>query len=195
MSDPTEYKGNLILKSDLNWQEVYSSQNYGTFYSIYMKFDAREDDDNAQVVTLSNIRFSIINYKGVLNIGIDNVTVKEDPDNGVIVFMVDVRALESTREMALYDDDNNMRDVVVDRDVINNIVISRQLQRMRQNFFDPSKNPNDESNLVFDDEFYYRDGLEFDQDKNDRKEWGGMDGTTQGASGKRCYETVLNPGG
>ena len=57
----------LCEEANERYQLIYSSQNYGTFYSVYGKFEVKNN-------TLISIDFRLINFKGVLNLGIKNVT-------------------------------------------------------------------------------------------------------------------------
>ena len=166
-----DYQGTISLKNNMGYQEVYSSQNYGTFYSLYMRFNFDQENSNSENDwVFSNIEFQLINYKGVINLGIQEVAVE---------------GLHGTRKIPVTKPANT---ISVDVSKLTKITIQRTLMQMTA--FNQDKNPNHEDNLVFDNEFFYRDGLEFDKDENDRKKWGGMEGHGGAISGKRCGQLL-----
>lgn len=182
------YQGTIFLKNDLGLQEVYSSQNYGTFYSIYMAFDCVQDIKDKEKVKIKNLKFEIVNYKGVLNLGIVNVIWKPKADEKSAIFEIEVEAMTPKRCFTFPEE----KEFKIDLKIYDKIVIERTLLKMSA--FNLSLNPND--NLVFDDEFYYRDGLEFvvnpgsGERDNRRIERPGMEGAGNSSSGKRCYQVI-----
>lgn len=188
MSSTLDYQGSIVLQNNQGLQEIYSSQNYGTFYSIYLTFECRPNPKDKKLVDMTNIKFSIVNYKGLLNIGIVRA---EDELKKDLEFKIDVRAMERNRDFPLIDGKGDPKTISFDPKKVKNIIINRRLLKMTD--FNPNLSPNHPNNTVFDDEFYYRDGLEFDpkSKSNVRIPRGGMEGYGGASSGKRCYQITL----
>ncbi len=188
MSHPLDYQGTIVLKDNHGLQEVYSSQNYGTFYSLYMSFESSVDSADPDKITLTNVKFTLVNYKGIINLGIVDVEDEEKGDDGLLEFKVRVRAMERRREFHLRENGES-KAITIDKKEIGTVKISRELQRMTE--FDAELGPDHPDNPVFDEEFYYRDGLLFSPTENARIPRGGMDGSGEASSGKRCYKVML----
>jgi len=183
-----DYQGTISLKNNMGYQEVYSSQNYGTFYSLYIRLNIdKKTSGSDDEWTFSNIEFKIINYKGVINLGIRDVTFSLSSDETELIFEAAVEGLYGIRNMPVT---KPAPTFTIDTSKLTKITIQRTLMQMTA--FNQDKNPNHEDNLVFDNEFFYRDGLEFDKTINDRKKWGGMQGHGLAISGKRCYHVSHN---
>ncbi len=190
MSHAKDYQSTITFKNDLGLQEVYSSQNYGTFYSVYLSLESKPGSKPNQI-EISNIHFKIVNYKGIINMGIVKVGVRKDETEGYLEFEVQVRAMERNREFPLVEPNGDPMEIKIDRSKINRVIITRLLLPMSTNDFNPALGPNHVNNAVFDDEFYYRDGLTFDSSDNERKKRPGMQGGGGNSSGKRCYQLTL----
>ena len=51
-----DYQGTILLKDNLGLQEVYSSRNYDTFYSIYLTLTCQVDPDDADKIWLKDMK-------------------------------------------------------------------------------------------------------------------------------------------
>jgi len=188
MDNIKDYQGTIFLKNNLGLQEIYSSQNYGTFYSIYMSFDCeRNICEDSKIVTLKNLQFKIVNYKGLINLGIVNIIPKPKSSDKEYVFEIEVEGAVSRRSYNLSKEKPMYSTIEIDLDKFKHIIIQRTLLKMSS--FNENINPNDPQNLIFDDEFFYRDGLKFDikDEEYVRPKRGGMDGSGSNSSGKRCF--------
>ena len=171
-----DYLSSIIFKSGLGYQEVYSSQNYGTFYSVYISFDCKPGENENEII-LYNVKFEIINYKGVVNLGIKDVKFeinqKKQPQ-----FKVMVEALHGKRVFEYGEE-------TIDLGKVEPILaIERLLLKMSN--FDENQSPNDNSVQAFDNEYYYRDGISKPEPRTARA---GMEGYSGTISWKRCYKT------
>lgn len=131
-----------------DFQLVYASQVYGTFFGIYARFDFARQSERLK---LNKITFRIINYKGQINIGIDAVGLppykQKDPKNLNITFHLKgyMPALQDyecdfTKDEIYLEDGSQIT-----------------FKRTMRNF---TERPDDTFNMgAFDDEFYFRDGL------------------------------------
>lgn len=57
--------------SPINYQFVYASQLYGTFFGVFVNFKTKIIDDETREI--EEARFGLLNYKGVINMGITSV--------------------------------------------------------------------------------------------------------------------------
>jgi len=137
--------GSFVIKDLEQFQAVYSSQNYGTFYQIYCKPHIQGDK-------LDSLEFSIENYKGPLNLGFaENSAPKEnfnyDKEDGILGLRLDVKAFGPYKTLVI--DVSNKNITKAD---LNGLFIYRVLLRMN----DGNKGMSDTG--VFDTEFYTRSG-------------------------------------
>ena len=72
--------GTVSFKNDSSnrWQTVYSSSLYGTMFSLFGKFDYDETK-----LTLNKVLFRIVNYKGLIDLGI--VSVEFQPERKLVL--------------------------------------------------------------------------------------------------------------
>ncbi len=185
MSNKFDFSGAINLKNEQGFQEIYSSQNYGTFYSIYISFDSEKDETDEKIILLKNIKFKIVNYKGIINLGIVDVMWNPKITREEVGFKIMVEGMAKDKTF-LFPTNKVFK---IDTSRFSKFVIERELLEM--SFFDKTKNPND--NLVFDNEFYYRDGLDFNitHEDNIRVRRGGMEGAGVSSSYKRCFTIEL----
>ncbi len=142
----------INLKDKVNYQVVYSSQVYGTFFSIYSKFDA-ELNETTNEFLINKIDFKLINYKGILNMGITNVKgpnhYQDELDQAGItnlkLFNIEVRALKP-QEYPFTEGGFTMKSD-------DTMFIQRTLRRLD----DTDRPINDDG--IFDEEFYFREGI------------------------------------
>jgi len=196
-----DYKSSLILKNNMGFQEIYTSQNYGTFYGVYLSMKCKSDPKHPEIIEISNLTFELINYKGLFNLGIVDIDYsfeKEEVKNEkqevissreYLKFSIDVRAMQRKRKFYLIDESGSPVVISINTKKIKDALISRNLLPMQE--FNTNLNPNDPDNTIFDNEFYYRDGLEFPVKDRQRLNWDGMNGVGGSSSGKRCYQVEI----
>lgn len=142
----------LSHKSNNRYQLLYNSQLYGTFFSIYGKFTVNESG------ILSHVAIKLVNYKGLINIGIkkfhppkiEEVDLSEEL-NLVGFEKLSLHLVVEVEGFSNKFSDDCGCDLAVDttnEDFY--VVLSRHLQPMDDDALD---------NRLFDEEFYYRDGL------------------------------------
>lgn len=137
---------NINFRNTTDFQLAYSSQLYGTFFSVFAKVNTTQADDHSYI--LHDIEFTLINYKGLLNLYIRDTKFKADTKGGEVLLLV--QAMSSNNEKALRLD---CKDTIFKKGN-STLRISRRLKRMHSN----SDNPTALENGVFDEEFYYREG-------------------------------------
>ncbi len=141
-----KYYTTVVLSEDRkdDFQFLVASQLYGTFFGIYGQFIGKCNNGKA---TVEKIVFRIINYKGIVNLGIADIKFK--PASKKIKFIITLRGLGSIVQNVTFKPDPGP--LILNQK--NEIVIERQLQSFIGS--------NDEifSSGTFDEEFYFRDGL------------------------------------
>lgn len=131
------------------YQAIYTSQSYGTFYVVYAEFTTEEDNDNYYV---KNINLKLVNYKGLINLGIADATFKPILDKD----SVSRGALISLSVKAFENDNFTISNCDVKHPFPKKnaqLLVNRNLVAMHAD-----KSPLE--NGLFDEEFYYRDGID-----------------------------------
>lgn len=154
------YINTVIISKEEGWREIYSSQNYGTFYAVYINFEASIEESSNPLITLKNIQFKIVNYKGILNLGIENAKVFRPVGKNYLEIHVTLQAMNAKRLFKFNEE------VSFKKNEIPALEIKRELIPMRG--FQPDLSPNDENVLVFDNEYYYRDSTDLPERRPDR---------------------------
>jgi len=159
--DKLSISGTVSFKKDCKerWQTVYTSSLYGTMFSLFGKFNY-----DATNTTLGMIELKIINYKGLIDLGIKDVDFQEnrkwvevyDEDNKLVPKNIRVISLKVVLQGLLNQHwkDRNINIILNEVDLADDIYIEidRELQ--------PLVNDNDRTlEGVFDTEHYYRDGI------------------------------------
>ena len=143
-----ELLGNVRLACDQDYQAVYASQLYGTFFMIYAKFTC----DSGQADVVSDIDLLILNYKGAIDLGITRaraVPRKDAAGNEVgLMIVVEVEALHPQHEADVDMGGNTFHCPTDSR-----VEVVRTVSRSRTHVTDG----------LFDQEFYYREGFEFNE--------------------------------
>lgn len=181
------YTGNILLGNDNNdrLQSFYSSQSYGTSYSVFGSINI-EDNITQKSAKLKSINLKLINYKGLLNMELINYEIKfiqfekiallnskntsKKIKNKVIDLKIFVKAATvSEPNLTLSIDNKDIVNVKINQGDI--LLIRRELlsiyaetkeeldQRVRRNSSgqkEPLWNPT--LGGIFDNEFYYRNG-------------------------------------
>jgi len=141
------YVGNVNLTNHTDFQAVYFSQLYGTFFGVFCKFDCDENENDANYC-LEQVDFRLINYKGPLNLGITKVESKHlHEEDGVfhVVFKIEVQALGGKLEYPYQ--------CHIDVPKLKSMFhFDRRVLKMKEYSMD-------QVSSVFDNEFYYREGL------------------------------------
>ena len=140
------------------WQLVHASQAYGTFYCIYAKFEP-----NLAVDKLVKYEFKLVNYKGLINLGIDGVMLSLDDADADLAFTIKVQGLIKDKDIG----DTISVDLDWTKAIKGSFYID--LQPLHGNDYSKSDYL---KNHVFDQEFFYRDSdiEKDDSDDNDNEE-------------------------
>lgn len=154
---------NFNLSDNQNGQSLYSSQLYGTFFSI---FGIVETEQKGNGYLISSLKLKLINYKGVLNLEITNaelVSSKLVLDEIIQWSLsVEVQAKATTKNdevlFTVKDDKGNpftSKDGLVLKKGTS-IIFRRFLKPIH---LDSNNQTRAQANGVFDSEFYYREGV------------------------------------
>ena len=138
--------GYINLNDTENYQAIYNSQLYGTFFSIYAKFTKVKSakDDMLDHHKLEKIDFKIINYKGLLNIGIVDAGDLENLGDKHKI-RLQVQALGGSNCISVSCKNYKIK-------IKDTFIVERELIKMHRNGEALYAG-------LFDDEFYYREGL------------------------------------
>lgn len=154
-----KYTGSYLIAENDRYQSVYSSQNYGCFYEIYVKADFVEEKDTDSLV--NQLEFRIINYKGLLNVGFANITQQKDElyfneKEGVLGVRFVLQGKQSNNSMLVkIPREWNLRKTNLNRLSIFRLLIP--LEGLELKTTAPQE--------MFDVEFYERNGLDFSRKK------------------------------
>lgn len=137
--------GNLNLNHGSHeGQALYHSQLYGTFFGIYAFIESKDAGDKKAMTSMT---LQVINYKGVLNLGIEEAHYNEG-DGTIDITM---------RAMSGKVDDIPV--VGIDKLLVSNgdsLIVRRYLKPIHS---EESKENVALKNGVFDEEFHYREGI------------------------------------
>lgn len=147
----------LEKKEHKNYQCIYSSQMYGTFFSIFALVDASYNTGDS-FYTLKSIDLKIINYKGVVNMGIIGAELVDTGFDGGDPSKVVKRSLkigvkplvDNTVDFPVNLKSENLRCYIGTE-----ILVERFLDPMHTK----GSSYANEENGTFDDELFYREGL------------------------------------
>lgn len=137
-----------LLKSDSNKknccrpkQFVFAGQSYGTFYAIFATIELDLEKSNKTQKSIKNIDLEILNYKGLINIGLKRAYFKEKSIGNSDIIEIELQGL-STQRSVYVEDINKMSPVTKD----DWMIFMGSLKKMNKN------------DAVFDEEFHYRNG-------------------------------------
>jgi len=139
------FAGYIDLKDNSEWQEIYSSQLYDTFFGIFGIFSCDKVSENDHYI-LSKMKLKIINYKGICDLGITDAEIFRTRDSSKFVLKIEVQALKSSTTFNL--ECNNLKIPQNQAEIL----VDRRVKKMHS----------DGSALLnglFDNEFYYREGI------------------------------------
>lgn len=163
-NDIIERSGNIVLSpSEEHHQFIYGSQLYGTIFGVFCKFTVKFPDTNQKdECIISKIDVNILNYKGILDLGIyekPTLEVKDydfgDETKKSLVMHITLQAIVAGRSK--YEQSSVLeQELKVNKDHL--FIVERDLIKLNK-FND---NPNDPIvKGVFEEEFYFRDGIRF----------------------------------
>lgn len=154
---------NQLNVKNYDWQTCYSSQLYGTFFSIFAKPKAKYDPDNIDVLILDSIELRIVNYKGILNLGI----VQAEFNN----YDQKLGGTINIELQALHNDFNTTVDCKNQRFDSGKSLL--KFHRFLKPMHPPTKVgiPQGLVNGVFDTEFFYREGLHLGRDQENETDF------------------------
>lgn len=157
--------GNVLLSSSAGHNQfIYGSQLYGTNFGIFCDFIVHKPDENKKECEIIGANVKIINYKGILDLGILGQPTlelkkykfgKDDKDEEIALVMdIKLQAIVAGESLQSQNVAINLEDKLVKEEHL--FVVKRDLIRLNKN---NPKNPI--VNGVFENEFYYRDGLRY----------------------------------
>ncbi len=155
MSNTKIFSAHLDFSNNKEYQLVYASQLYCTFFMVYAKIDASLTGND---YTLNSIDLHLINYKGILDLGIRQAVFEwiQDNDNPDIYhakIKIEVQAMYSSSP-----EDCKVKGINTDHTLKprnSYLLVDRRLKPMHP------ENQNGKVMLVngvFDSEFFYREG-------------------------------------
>ena len=144
-----ELISSINLSNENDYQSIYASQLYGTFFAVYGKFTLQKSTD-PKYYLLDTIDLLVINYKGIFNIGISDHKFVYDQTNQEAILKLEVRAIYGDKTAEV-----KCKGAQFKKDGNSFLYVDRRVQFMhsgREAFKDG----------IFDEEFYYREGVELD---------------------------------
>lgn len=158
----------LNIESE-DWQACYSSQLYGTFFSIYARPTGRSSESDSNSIELESIDLRIINYKGPVNLDIVRAEFRPDLVNGNGgTIDIEVQALYDSGELIHAVDCGN-HPFVKGKTPLRFHRFLKPMHQLRNNI------PVALNNGVFDSEFFDREGLYPDRDLGHESDFPGKD--------------------
>lgn len=149
MENPLDdYTGNINLHpDDKRYQFLMASQNYGTLYGVFGNFTIEIEEDKYY---LTQLDLKIVNYKGLLNIGFALNKNLDLAFNGNNEVKMDV-SVQGLSNVYMKQADIKSR---IDVTHIKKMKFNRVLNFLVSDVLDLNESG------VFDNEFYYRDGIQ-----------------------------------
>jgi len=158
--------GNVVLSQTANHNQfIYGSQLYGTNFGIFCDFNVKELNTGKKECKIASAIVSIINYKGILDLGFLEEPTLElkaynfGKDKKEIALVMDVKLQAIVAGKSTYSMKVNVKN---NDDIINEehlFVVKRKLIKLNEG------KPNPVVDGVFEDEFYFRDGLRYTERK------------------------------
>ena len=145
-----------------NFQQVYTSQVYGTFFTVQAKINTLENVQDHPGVFVKSMDFLVVNYRGVLDIGLVKVegpsqfsAMVDDAnlDYGLKIFHLNMRAMcpEQQCNVPCYEILNLPINQYFEQGDL--LYFSRTLKMLHDN-----GRPLDHG--IFDTEFFFREGID-----------------------------------
>jgi hypothetical protein len=153
------FSTNILLSPEENnrYQAIYASQRYGTFFGLYGKFNIEK---KGKKTLLHGIDLKLMNYKGILNMSIEN-----KPDS----IAIDEEAVELNRDLNVVLLKVQIRAKINDPNYEGSLRLLHPIEITGGTYFSvisdliplcghkDIKAPYQDG--VFDDEFFFRDGI------------------------------------
>ena len=199
-------KMNLITTVDFsegkNAQSIYTSQLYGTFFSIHALIDTSTTaTDNYYLI--NSMKLFIVNYKGVLNLGIKQAEFKAEKNNKwawKLKIEVEIQGFtEIDKQNFIVKTAKGKKILKPKIHQVGNDrpIIKRRSQIFVQRYALPVGKPFSKDGKIFDDENYFRQGVIRNITRAERKkehrptEWSNLK-PAQGGSGFVCPLSELH---
>lgn len=156
-----ELINNIDLGNSVDYQALYSSQLYGTFFMVYGKFNAEKSEEDSSIYQIKSLRLRILNYKGPVDLKIQDAELHDLKDldyvekNGALLD-IKVGVMEGSYK---YDVTNfqTFNFTKGNEKEKKYLYVERSVKAM-------SNSEMNESN-IFDDEYFYREGFTITQDE------------------------------
>ncbi|MGH1388294.1 hypothetical protein [Kordia sp.] len=129
-------------------QLVYASQLYQTFFAVFASFDIDRTDPN--LLKLKGVYLELINYKGIINLGIVGILDPIFIDNGIEI-KLKIKALHESGVLKYY---KFTSPKIIKNNTDSQINFARVLEPIANNHITGTN-----ENHIFDSEFFERDGL------------------------------------
>ena len=157
-----DFSTTVLLSPEENYryQAIYASQRYGTFYGLYGKFNIEK---RGEKTLLHGIDLKLINYKGILDISIET---------GSDSVALDEEAMELNRNIPVILLKVKVQAKIQNPSFENSFRLMNPIEIKKGTFFSvitdiiPIGGPKDHKDYegpykggVFDNEFFYRDGM------------------------------------
>lgn len=154
-----DFSTTILLSPEENtrYQAIYASQRYGTFYGLYGKFNIEK---RGEKTLLHGVDLKLINYKGILDISIetgpDSIALDEEAmelNRNIPVILLKVKVRAKIQEPNFESSFRLMNPIEIKRgtffSVITDIIPLGGQKDIKDPYIDG----------VFDNEFFYRDGM------------------------------------
>ncbi|NVJ46013.1 MAG: hypothetical protein HWE07_02765 [Cytophagia bacterium] len=160
-----KFIGNINLTNKDDYQAIYASQLYGTFFMVFAKFTCEYSSEKKAYI-MQKIDFRLVNYKGLINIGIKSVQGIEKrvdlKNNQYNLVRLELQGLKTDSK------DKSLPCSGFELKQGDCLVIDRTTVKMHNG---TALNQN-----VFDEEFYYRHGIEPNDNYRERSPGPDADG-------------------
>lgn len=158
----TELINNINLENDKDYQALYSSQLYGTFFMVYGKFKAKKSQENSNAYHIQSLKLRILNYKGPVDLKIQDAQLLDlktenyvEKDGALLKIKVGIMGGGYEYDVT------NFPELNLTKDPKNYLYVKREVKAM-------SKQEMNETG-IFDNEYYYREGFTITEYEDDIK--------------------------
>lgn len=175
-----EFINYLNLSDKKNGQAIYSSQLYGTFFSIYALIESDKIVKNSKTLyVIKQIKLFIINYKGNINLGITKAHLKPkifsdfDARQDLIgaELKIELQGLHQMKSESFAVTIENGALELAQNAMIQTTRLLRPIH-LKDNIPTTPENRNTPLyNNIFDSEFFNREGIIVDADSSRRNEF------------------------
>lgn len=158
------YNGNKDAAST-RYQHLYSGQQYGTFFAIYGQFETTCDIEK-NTFSMTNAQFMLMNYKGVVNLGIKTIKKPSIKSRSVVSINGNSKTVKCLQfELDLVGLSSSMKVRKTPKFSLKNILVTD----IDYLLIEPSLKPLTKgvnpmySDTLFDTENYYRNGMLYEK--------------------------------